>query len=116
MPPWAAVRQPSESPAEWPFYGSAARTRHPLAKRASPCKLRCGSIVTNGRNPLHIFEYFGPPPPSGGTQVMFRLGSLMSQVLQWTQFCALITKRGLPFSSTHSLTPAGQYRLDGPAT
>ena len=40
--------------------------------------------------------------PPGGTQVMLRLGSLMSQVLQWTQFCALITKRGWPPSSTHS--------------
>ena len=35
-------------------------------------------------------------------QVMFRLGSLMSQVLQWTQFCALITNLGAPASSTHS--------------
>ena len=52
--------------------------------------------------PYHISEYFGPPPPSGGTQVMLRLGSLMSQVLQWTQFCALMTKRGVPPSSTHS--------------
>ncbi len=55
-----------------------------------------------GWNRHHILEYFGPPPPSGGTQVMLRLGSLMSQVLQWTQFCALITKRGWPPSSTHS--------------
>ena len=35
-----------------------------------------------GRNHNHMLEYFGPPPPSGGTQVMLRLGSLMSQVLQ----------------------------------
>ncbi len=54
----------------------------PHANPAAPCKLRCGSIVTDGGNGLHIFEYFGPPPPSGGTQVMFRFGSLMSQVLQ----------------------------------
>ena len=33
------------------------------------------------------------PPPSGGTQWMFCRGSLMSQVLQWTQFCALICSR-----------------------
>ena len=30
--------------------------------------------------------YSGPPPPSGGTQVMIWYGSRMSQVLQWTQF------------------------------
>src|SRR4030095_11167666 len=29
--------------------------------------------------------YSGPPPPSGGTQVMIWYGSMMSQVLQWTQ-------------------------------
>ena len=68
----------------------------------SICNPRCGGIVTNGRNLFHIFEYLGPPLPSGGTQVMFRLGSLMSQVLQWTQFWALITNRDLPPSSTHS--------------
>ena len=31
-----------------------------------------------------------PPPPCGTVQVMFLLGSLMSQVLQCTQFWALI--------------------------
>ena len=43
----------------------------------------------------------------GGTQVMLWFGSLMSQVLQWTQFCALMTYR-VPPSSTHSVTAAGQ--------
>src|SRR5436190_14404995 len=87
--------------AEWPFYGHPAR-RGNHAARGSPRGSWCGGIVAGRRNRHHIFEYFGPPPPSGGTQVMLRLGSLMSQVLQWTQFCALITKRGLPPSSTHS--------------
>ena len=39
------------------------------------------------------------PPPSGGTQSMFCKGSLMSQVLQWTQFCALICRRSSPPAS-----------------
>ncbi len=34
----------------------------------------------------HRMVYFGPPPPSGGTQVMLPKGSRMSQVLQCTQF------------------------------
>ena len=44
---------------------------------------------------------FGPPPPSGVTQTMFCRGSLMSQVLQWTQFCALICSR-LPAAAVAS--------------
>ncbi|CFO73101.1 Uncharacterised protein [Bordetella pertussis] len=40
---------------------------------------------------------------------MFWVGSLMSQVLQCTQFCALICKRSAPWSSLmNSYTPAGQ--------
>ena len=40
---------------------------------------------------------------------MFCVGSLMSQVLQCTQFCALICSRSLPSSFfTNSYTPAGQ--------
>ena len=46
----------------------------------------------------------GPPPPSGGTQLMFCDGSLMSQVLQCTQFCALICSFGAPSS-----TPTNSY-------
>ena len=30
----------------------------------------------------HIFPYFGPPPPSGTTHVIFCDGSLISHVLQ----------------------------------
>ena len=37
--------------------------------------------------------YAGPPPPSGTTQSMFCEGHLMSHVLQWMQFCALIWPR-----------------------
>ena len=36
---------------------------------------------------------------AGTTQLMFCNGSLMSQVLQWTQFWALITRRGSSVSS-----------------
>jgi hypothetical protein len=35
-------------------------------------------------------SYCGPPPPSGGTQSMIWYGSMMSHVLQCTQFDALI--------------------------
>lgn len=38
----------------------------------------------------HIPAYAGPPPPSGTTQSIFCEGHLMSHVLQWMQFCALI--------------------------
>ena len=65
------------------------------AAPALPKEPRCGGIVAGTPcNTGHILEYFGPPPPSGGTQVMLRLGSLISHVLQWTQFCALMTYRG----------------------
>ena len=38
----------------------------------------------------------------------------MSQVLQWTQFCALITRRSAPFSSaTNSYTPGRAVALLG---
>ena len=39
---------------------------------------------------LYSPSYFGPPPPSGVTQVMIWYGSMMSQVLQWTQLEKLI--------------------------
>src|SRR5215204_3697362 len=84
------------------FLRSSRKERNAKPYPVPPRESRCGGIVTSARNRNHILEYFGPPPPSGGTQVMLRLGSLISQVLQWTQFCALITKRGSPFSSTHS--------------
>ena len=41
-------------------------------------------------------SYCGPPPPSGGTQVITWYGSMMSHVLQCTQFDALICRRGVP--------------------
>src|SRR4051812_12980107 len=47
----------------------------------------------------HMPLYWGPPPPSGGTQVMTWYGSMMSHVLQWTQFDALICSRGVPSAS-----------------
>ena len=47
----------------------------------------------------HMPEYAGPPPPSGTTQSMFCEGHLMSHVLQWMQFCALICSRGGASSS-----------------
>ncbi len=45
---------------------------------------------------------FGPSPPWGAVQVMFCRGSLMSQVLQWTQFWALICSREAAPSFTYS--------------
>src|ERR671912_1506375 len=41
-------------------------------------------------------SYCGPPPPSGGTQSITWYGSMMSQVLQWTQFEALICSFFVP--------------------
>src|SRR5271166_4409424 len=59
----------------------------------------------------YIAVWFGPPPPSGGLQSIFWAGSLMSQVLQWTQFCALITKCGsdfeAPFAVDDLIDPGG---------
>ena len=46
----------------------------------------------------YIFPYFGPPLPSGVTHVIFWEGSLISQVLQWIQFCELITNLFTLFS------------------
>merc|ERR1719174_1871054 len=65
--------------------------------------------------PPHMPEYAGPPPPSGTTQSMFCEGHLMSHVLQWMQFCALICSRRSPPSSRYSYTPAGQKRCSGPS-
>src|SRR5690348_10411248 len=101
LPPWAAVRQPFES-AQNGLFAFIPQGEESHAARGPPRESWCGGIVAGWWNPYHMFEYFGPPPPSGGSQVMLRLGSLISQVLQWTQFCALITKRGWPPSSTHS--------------
>ena len=44
----------------------------------------------------HSPSYCGPPPPSGGTQVITWYGSMMSHVLQCTQLDALICRRGVP--------------------
>ena len=48
-------------------------------------------------------SYCGPPPPSGGTQVMTPYGSMMSHVLQCTQFDALICSRFPPPPVVHHL-------------
>src|SRR6185503_6555005 len=62
----------------------------------------------------YIPVYCGPPPPSGGTQVITPYGSMMSHVLQCTQFDALICRRGVPSASlTISYTLAGQNRVHG---
>ncbi len=45
-----------------------------------------------------MFGSFGPQPTSGVTHTIFCVGSLMSQGLQCTQSCALITRRSLPSS------------------
>src|SRR5438034_5362851 len=63
---------------------------------------------------LHSFTYSGPPPPSGGTQVMIWYGSMMSQVLQCTQLLALICSlRPPPSFGTISYTAAGQKCWQG---
>ena len=70
----------------------------------------------NPKLPAKPIVVIGPPPPSGTTQLIFCLTSLISQVLQCTQFCALICKF-FPFPSvllTNSYTPAGQKRVSGP--
>ena len=51
----------------------------------------------------HMPSYCGPPPPSGGTQSMIWYGSMMSQVLQWTQLDALICRRFPPEPSSVSI-------------
>jgi len=51
-----------------------------------------------------MFGEFGPSPPSGATQAMFRAGSLMSKVSQCTQLCALISMRGLAPSASRTIT------------
>ena len=61
--------------------------------------------------------YAGPSPPSGTTQFIFWLGSLISHVLQCMQFCAFICNL-IPSPSsfgTYSYTPAGQNRCSGPS-
>ena len=59
--------------------------------------------LVTGNCTAYIPSYCGPPPPSGGTQVITPYGSMMSQVLQWTQFDALIcSRRAPPPSSTIS--------------
>jgi len=72
-----------------------------LIDRTAGC---CGGFgeITRGlraRLRAHMPEYAGPPPPSGTTQSMFCEGHLMSHVLQWMQFCALICSRGGASSS-----------------
>jgi hypothetical protein len=65
--------------------------------------------------PNHVIVNLGPPPPSGGTHVIFSKGSLMSQVLQWTQFEKLSFILGLPVVSSISIsyTLAGQNLRQG---
>ena len=62
--------------------------------RSQPGAITCQS--SSGRRRLRV------------THTMFWVGSLMSQVLQCTQFCALICRRALSASPTNSYTPAGQ--------
>ncbi len=69
-----------------------------------PARTRRRRLRGSGFSPTpsggYIPGYTGPPPPSGVTQRIFWRGSLMSQVLQCTQFCALICSRlPLPASS-----------------
>ena len=40
------------------------------------------AVLDKNKNKTYMTVYFGPPPPSGGTQVMISYGSFTSQVLQ----------------------------------
>ncbi len=72
--------------------GPGRREEERTAARRKAARRGCGSCVS------HV-GVVGPPPPSGTVQSMFCAGSLMSHVLQCTQFCALIWKRGWPLSA-----------------
>ena len=72
---------------------------------SNPILWRGGSMPRSYRTPwvnspsphfLTCSDSWDRRRPSGTTQLMFCVGSLMSQVLQWTQFCALICSRGAP--------------------
>ena len=65
----------------------------------SHCSTRSG-VPRHGGHP--------PPPPSGTTQSMFCEGHLMSHVLQWMQFCALIWSCVSPASSVMYLLEFGR--------
>ena len=69
---------------------------HKLARRVNAKKKRQMAGASCMSASLHV-RVVGSTAPSGTTQVMFCDGSLMSQVLQCTQFCALIWNRGPSF-------------------
>src|SRR5262249_1935790 len=92
-----------------PRVGAAQRLDHGRAQRRD----RGGLEVLTARE-RHRPSYWGPSPPSGGTQSMIWYGSMMSHVLQCTQFDALMCSFFPPWpSSTISYTLAGQKRVHG---
>lgn len=84
--------------------------RRDLEKSCCQClRILWGHAVPRSAAPRHcIFGQVSPPPPSGKTHTMFCAGSLMSQLLQCTQFCTLMTSRSLPpsfFTNSYAAEP-----------
>ena len=88
-PPRRAQRVVVLKTVNLPAAGPAQERDEWVAERGNRC--RPGALhARKTRRRRHIPSYRGPPPPSGGTQSMIWYGSMMSHVLQWTQFEALI--------------------------
>ena len=82
----------------WPL--ARQRTRRTAASAAAASV--GAEIERRQKAPLDLtyWDNSGRRRLRGQVQVMFWAGSLMSQVLQWTQFCALMTKRGSVFAAS----------------
>src|ERR1700694_181546 len=86
----------------------------PTAARLSPNKPRRPFLLSSCLPRAHMLVSTGPAPPAGGTQSMIWYGSMISHVLQCTQFAKLICSR-LPESAKPSLLiaalPAGAFTI-----
>ena len=79
-----------------PVVGGAQRLHQGRADGGNGRRLRALPAGAAPRGFRHRPSYCGPSPPSGGTQSMIWYGSMMSQVLQWTQFDALMCSFFVP--------------------
>ena len=68
--------------------GRCRRAPRRAACRCAAIAAALNALAASSRR--HMPSYCGPSPPSGGTQSMIWYGSMMSHVLQCTQFDALI--------------------------